>query len=361
MQLENRDTNHPKTDLETGVPMQEKAVEIVAQDVRRIAETVRSDKFKGERILVTGGAGFLGSYICETLLSFGAKIDCIDNFSTGTPENLPAIVHDKSFNLINEDILRFEESERYAYIFHLASRASPEDYQLHPIETLTVNALGSHKILEIARACDATVLFTSSSEVYGNAQLIPTPEDYWGNVNPVGPRSCYDEGKRFAEALLMAYYRQYGLNVKVVRVHNTYGPRLRADGAYARVVSRFIIQALNDDDLTICGDGSQTRSFCYVSDTLRALFLAMVADDAKGEVINVGGTIETTVNELAEKIIGLVGSKSKTTFLPVRQDDPQRRCPDVTRAKQILRWTPEVSLEEGLKRTIEWFKAQETD
>jgi UDP-glucuronate decarboxylase len=338
-----------------------KSEEIVAEDVRRIAEAAGTDTFKSGRILVTGGAGFIGSYICEALLSCGAEIDCVDDFSTGTRENLAAIVQNRNLRLVNEDILQFGKTSPYAFIFHLASRASPEDYQLHPIETLTVNAQGSHRILEIARKCDATVLFTSTSEVYGNAQRIPTPEDYWGNVNPIGPRSCYDEGKRFAEALFMSYYRQYGLNIRIIRVHNTYGPRLRADGAYARVVSRFTIQASNGEPLTIYGDGSQTRSFCYISDTSRALLKAIVADKAKGEVVNVGSTIETTINELAEKIIRLTGSKSKKTFLPLREDDPPRRCPDVTKAKQILHWTPEVGLEEGLKRTICWFKTQGTD
>lgn len=330
---------------------------IVTEDVQNVIKAIRREEFVGEDILVTGGAGFLGSYLCETLVSCGSKVTCLDKFSTGTLENLATVINSKNFKLVKEDVLRFEDSQRYKYIFHLASRAAPEEYQLHPIETLMVNAEGSHRILEIARRGDATVLFTSSSEIYGKAQLIPTPETYWGNVNPIGVRACYDEGKRFGEALFMAYYKQYGLDVKIVRVHNTYGPRLRADGAYARAVSRFVSQALKGEDITVYGDGTQTRSFCYISDTLRALLKVMVTNEAKGDVINVGSPMETPIIELARKIRELTHSTSRITFQPLPQDDPKRRCPDISKAKSILGWTPEVDLEEGLRRTIEWFKA----
>lgn len=337
--------------------MRSEHIQIVSEDVQNVFKAISKEEFAGEDILVTGGAGFIGSYLCETLVSCGSKVTCVDNFSTGILENLATIINSKNFKLAKEDVLRFKDSRRYKYIFHLASRAAPEEYQLHPIETLMVNAEGSHRILEIARRDDATVLFTSSSEIYGKAQLVPTPETYWGNVNPIGVRACYDEGKRYGEALFMAYYRQYGLDVKIVRLHNTYGPRLRADGVYARAVSRFISQALKGKDITVYGDGTQTRSFCYISDTLKALIKMMVKKKTKGEVINVGSPMETPIIELARKIRELTHSTSRIAFQPLPQDDPERRCPNISNAKSILDWMPEVNLEEGLRRTIEWFKA----
>jgi UDP-glucuronate decarboxylase len=240
----------------------------------------------------------------------------------------------------------------------MAAHASPEEYQVHPIETLRVSSFGSANVAELARKNDATVLFASTSEVYGDAEVVPTPESYWGKVNPVGPRSCYDEGKRFAEALFMAYHQQYGLDVKIPRIFNSYGPRLREDGLYGRVMSRFIMQALADKPITVYGDGKQTRSFCYVTDTVTGLMLLAVTNKANGEVVNVGNAQEVTILELAKKIKELTKSSSSLTFHPLPKDDPKRRCPDIGKLERLVGWKPEVRFEDGLKKTIAWFSAQ---
>jgi UDP-glucuronate decarboxylase len=237
----------------------------------------------------------------------------------------------------------------------MASHASPEEYQTHPIETLRTSALGSSHMAELARKKDATMLFASTSEIYGDAEVVPTPETYWGNVNPIGPRSCYDEGKRFAEALFMAYHKQYGQDVRVARIFNSYGPRLREDGLYGRAVSRFIKQALANAPLTVYGDGKQTRSFCYISDTLTGLVLLTINERARGEVVNVGNPQEITILQLAKKIEKLTKSRSTLTFHPLPKDDPKRRCPDTRKIRKLLGWMPKMSLEQGLARTIEWF------
>lgn len=332
---------------------------IVLEDVQRIANDARIGAFRDKRVLVTGGAGFIGSYLCDVLVEVGASVTCLDNFSTGLVENIDHLEGRKNFKLLKKDTSTFEGEERYDYILHFASRASPEDYQIHPIETLLTNSNGSHRMLELARKHDSRILFASSSEVYGRANVIPTPEIHWGNVNPVGIRSCYDEGKRFGEALFMAYYREYGLDTRIVRIHNTYGSRLRADGNYARALSRFVVQALKNEDITVYGDGSQTRSFCYVADTVRGILLMLLSEKLKGEVINIGSPQEITVLELAKKIREIIRSKSKITFHPFLEDDPERRCPDISKAKRILDWTPTISLDEGLIRTIEWFRKQD--
>jgi UDP-glucuronate decarboxylase len=243
------------------------------------------------------------------------------------------------------------------FIFHLASHPSPEEYQEHPVETIVGNSQGTLNMLEVAKKNHAALLFASSSEVYGDAQVVPTPETYWGNVNPIGPRSCYDEGKRFTEALCMAYHRAYGLDVRLVRIFNTYGPRLRADGLYARALSRFIKQALSGSDLTVYGRGDQTRSFCYITDTARALLLASTKDEMKAQVLNVGNPEEISILSLANAVIKAVGSHSKITYRKRPVDDPQRRCPDISRARALLSWAPRVSLEQGLSNTVKWLRA----
>jgi UDP-glucuronate decarboxylase len=243
-------------------------------------------------------------------------------------------------------------------IFHLASHASPEEYQVHPIETLRASSLGSIGMAELARKGDAALLFASTSEVYGDAEVVPTPESYWGKVNPIGPRSCYDEGKRFAEALFMAYHKQYGLNVRVARIFNTFGPRLREDGLYGRAMSRFIIQALAGKPITVYGDGAQTRSFCYVTDTVTGLMLLSTSEKPKGEVVNIGNVQEVTILQLAEKIKALTKSRSQLTFHLLPKDDPRRRCPDTRKMEGLLGFKPKVGLEEGLARTIEWFRKE---
>jgi len=270
--------------------------------------------------------------------------------------NIDHLVGKPKFQFVNADVCAFETKDEFDYIFHMASHASPEEYQTHPIETLRTNSLGSANMAELARKQDATILFASTSEVYGDAEIVPTPETYWGNVNPIGPRSCYFEGKRFAEALFMAYHKQYGLDVKIARIFNSFGPRLREDGLYGRAVSRFIRQALTNKPITIYGDGAQTRSFCYITDTIVGLMLLTVNEKAKGEVVNVGNPQETTVLQLAKEIKELTKSKSLLTFHPLPEDDPKRRCPDMSKMQKVVGWKPKISLEQGLKRTILWFR-----
>lgn len=333
---------------------------VVLEDIQRIVNEVRLDAFRNRRVLVTGGAGFIGSHICDVLVEVGAKVTCLDNFSAGLVENIDHLEGRENFKLIKADVSNFESDDRYDYILHFASRASPENYQIHQIETLLANSNGSYKMLELAKRNNSRILFASSSEVYGCARIIPTPETYWGNVNPVGIRSCYDEGKRFGEALFTAYHREYELDTRIVRIHNTYGPRLRAEGDFGRALSRFVAQSLKDEDITIYGDGSQTRSFCYVTDTVCGIMLILLSKEMKGQVINIGSSQEITILELAEKIREIVGSKSRITFHPSLKDDPKRRHPDTSKAKCMLGWEPNTSLDEGLVRTIAWFRQKDS-
>jgi UDP-glucuronate decarboxylase len=335
--------------------------EVILEDVEGIKGDLKRGDFWGKLVLVTGGAGFIGSWLCDVLVSFGAEVDCLDNLSTGKQENIDHLLEKSKFRFINEDVCAFKTDLKYDYILHLASRASPEEYQKHPIETLQANSIGSYNMLELARKHDARILFASTSEVYGDADVFPTPESYWGRVNPVGPRSCYDEGKRFGEALFMAYHRLYGLDVRVARIFNSYGPRLRAEGAYGRAISRFITQALANKPLTVYGDGTQTRSFCYITDTIIGLLLLLANEGARGEVVNVGNAEEVTILELAQSIKQLTGSASPITFHPLPEDDPRRRCPDIGRAESLLGWKPKINLEEGLDRTVRWFQRRMCD
>jgi UDP-glucuronate decarboxylase len=301
------------------------------------------------RFLISGGAGFLGSHLIEHLTDH--EIVVVDDFSTAK-----YFESYSNIKLIKEKIENFNTNEKFDYVIHLAARPSPEDYTKYPVETMLSNSLGTYRTLEMARKSDAIYMYTSSSEVYGNAEIIPTPEDYWGKVNPIGIRSCYDESKRFSEALIMSYYREYGLDVRIQRPFNVYGPRLREDGSYGRVVSRFIYQALKGEDITIYGDGKQTRAFLYVEDWVEATLKMLFTKGIKGEVINIGSDKETRIIDLANMIITLTGSKSKIRYLPPRPDDPPRRAADISKAKRLLNWEPKISLEEGLRKTIEWFK-----
>lgn len=330
--------------------------EIIWGDVEEISKDLGPRSFEGKRVLVTGGAGFLGSYLCDTLINLGAYVTCVDNFSTGTKTNINHMMGNRNFTIIDSDISYLDIEKTFEYIFHLASRASPENYQLYPIETLTTSSLGSHKVLEWARMGNSRILFASTSEVYGSAEVIPTPEEYWGKVNPIGVRSCYDEGKRFSEALFMAYWREYGLDVRIVRIHNTYGPRIRADGSYARALPRFVLQSLRQDDITIYGDGSQTRSFCYVSDTIRGILAVFCNEKVSGQVFNVGNDQETKIIELAQKINDFTNSKSRIVFIHLPEDDPKRRKPDLAKIRNLTGWYPKTSLDEGLRRTIGWIR-----
>jgi len=313
-------------------------------------------KFEKKRILVTGGAGFIGSWLCDVLVSLDADVTCLDNLSTGKMRNIDHLLEKPRFKFVNNDVCTFKTKDEFDYILHMASHAAPEEYQTHPIETLRTSSLGSANMAELARKKDATILFASTSEVYGDARVVPTPETYWGNVNPVGPRSCYDEGKRFAEALFTAYHEQHGLDVKIARIFNSFGPRLRDDGLYGRAVSRFIKQALANEPITVYGDGKQTRSFGYISDTITGLMLLTTNTKAKGEVVNLGNAQEITILQLAKKIKQLTKSKSRFTFYPLPKGDPKRRSPDTDKMKKLLCWKPKISLEQGLKRTIEWFR-----
>jgi len=305
-----------------------------------------------DRILITGGAGFLGSHLCETLLERGADVVCIDNFFSGSKDNIRHLCARPYFEMIRHDVIHplFVEVDK---IFHLACPASPIHYQQNPIKTVKTNAMGTINMLGLAKRIKARILLASSSEVYGDAKVHPQAESYWGNVNPIGVRSCYDEGKRVAECLMMDYYRQNRVDAKIVRIFNTYGPRMALNDG--RVVSNFIVQALKGEDLTVYGDGTQTRSFCYVSDMVQALVAMMEREDFHGPV-NVGNPEEFTIAALAEKVIRLTKSKSKIVHKPLPSDDPARRCPDISLARRMLDWTPQVPLEEGLTRTIAYFK-----
>ena len=304
------------------------------------------------KIVVTGGAGFIGSHLCTRLLDEGHSVLCVDNFITGAERNIAALLHQPHFSFVQQDVTKPFDFEAEA-IFHLASPASPVGYMEHPIETILVNSQGTYLMLEQARKQNAMFLVASTSEAYGDPLVHPQREDYWGNVNPIGPRACYDESKRLGETLTMEYHRQYQLNGRIVRIFNTYGPNSQLNDG--RMIPNFITQALLNEPLTIYGDGSITRSICYVSDLVDGLMLAMFQPRTAGEVFNLGNTEEHTVLEYAHTIIRLCEASSSIIFEPNRVDDPERRRPDISKAQQVLGWQPRVSLDGGLRRTIEWF------
>ena len=309
------------------------------------------------RIVITGGAGFIGSHIAERALAEGHDVHVVDNLITGSLDNLAHLVKDPGFTFARHDVSRpFTVDGPVAGIFHFASPASPEDYLRHPIPTLKVGSLGTHNALGLAKAKGAPIVIASTSEVYGDPKVHPQTEDYWGNVNPVGPRSCYDEAKRFAEALTMAYHRYKGVPTRIVRIFNTYGPRMRpADG---RVMPAFINEALRKEPLTVFGDGKQTRSFCYVSDLVDGISRLMESDLV--EPTNIGNPHEMSMLELAAHINEVTGNPAGIEFKPLPKDDPTRRRPDITRAQTHLGWAPKVPFEEGVRRTVEWFAALES-
>jgi dTDP-glucose 4,6-dehydratase len=305
------------------------------------------------RILITGGAGFIGSHLCESFLKRGDEVVCVDNVSTGNRENVAAFSSNRRFTMIDHNVTRFLQVDGpLDMVLHFASPASPVDYLEMPIQTLKVGSLGTHNALGLAKEKGAIFLLASTSEVYGDPQIRPQREDYWGNVNPIGPRGVYDEAKRFAEAMTMAYHRFHKLNTRIVRIFNTYGPRMRMrDG---RVVPNFITQALKGEPLTAYGKGTQTRSFCYVDDLVRGLHRLLEVEHHLP--VNLGNPHEMTVLEFAKKIIALTGSSSAIEFHPLPEDDPQVRQPDITKARELLGWEPRVSVDEGLKKTIEYFR-----
>ena len=306
------------------------------------------------RILVTGGAGFLGSNLCDRLLKDGHEVVCIDNFFTGRKTNIAHLLTNPNFELVRHDVIdpfKFEVDQ----IYNLACPASPPHYQYNPIKTTKTSVMGAINCLGLAKRVRARVFQASTSEVYGDPSVHPQPESYWGNVNPIGRRSCYDEGKRCAETLFFDYYRENKVDIRVVRIFNTYGPRMHPNDG--RVVSNFIVQALKGEDITIYGDGSQTRSFCYVDDLIEGFIRLMNQTEIVGPV-NIGNPGEFTMLQLAELTLKLVGGKSKITYLPLPADDPRQRRPDISLARQVLKWEPTIQLEEGLKRTIAYFKTQ---
>jgi len=305
------------------------------------------------KILVTGGAGFIGSHLCDRLLEKGHSVVALDNLITGNTDNIAHLGGRGDFKFINHDVTEYIYLPgRIDFIFHLASPASPIDYLMYPIQTLKVGALGTHKALGLAREKKSGLLLASTSEVYGDPLVHPQPETYWGNVNPVGPRGVYDEAKRFAEAMVFAYHRTHGVDTRIARIFNTYGPRNRADDG--RVVPSFVCQAIRGEDLTIFGDGNQTRSFCYVSDTVNGLIALMESDH--NDPVNIGNPIEMTVKEFAREVIRLTDSPSSLVYKDLPVDDPKVRKPDITKAVEILGWKPAVTLEEGLKKTIDHFR-----
>jgi dTDP-glucose 4,6-dehydratase len=305
------------------------------------------------RIIVSGAAGFVGSHMCDRLLAEGHAVVALDNLLTGAERNLAHLSGHRAFQFIRHDVTRPVELDgAIDGVLHMASPASPKDYLEHPIETLDVGSAGTRNMLELARAHQARFLVTSTSECYGDPTVHPQVETYWGNVNPIGPRSCYDESKRFAEALTMAYHRAYGLRTNIARIFNTYGPRMKLDDG--RVVPAFLDQALRAEPITVFGDGSQTRSFCYVSDLVDGLYRLMLSDERYP--VNLGNPQEMTILEFAERIRRLTGSKSGIVHQPLPQDDPKQRQPDITKARHILGWEPHVALEDGLRKTIEYFQ-----
>lgn len=310
-----------------------------------------------ERALVTGGSGFVGSHLCEQLLDTGTAVVALDNFATSAPDNLAVLTDRPDFAIVRHDVTEpFPRLGRFDVVFHLASAASPPDYLRLPIETLRAGSLGTAHALELARRDRARFVLASTSEVYGDPEVHPQPEDYWGRVNPVGPRSVYDEAKRYAEALTMAFRRERAVNTGIARIFNTYGPRMRADDG--RMVPTFITQALADAPLTIAGDGEQTRSLCYVDDTVRGL-RALARTDHPGPV-NIGDPHELSVRRLAEEIRAAIGSRSTVEYVEGAVDDPRRRCPDISLARRELGWRPVIGRAEGLRRTIDWFAGRPT-
>ena len=311
-----------------------------------------------KRVLVTGGAGFLGSFLCERLLADGYEVLCVDNYFTGSRENIAHLLDDRNFEVMRHDVtfpLYVEVDE----IYNLACPASPIHYQFDPVQTVKTSVHGAINVLGLAKRTKAKVFQASTSEVYGNPSIHPQPESYWGNVNPTGPRACYDEGKRCAETLFFDYHRQYGVRIRVARIFNTYGPRMNPNDG--RVVSNFIVQALRNEPVTIYGEGTQTRSFCYVDDLIEGFVRLMKADDDVTGPINFGNPGEFTVRELAEMVIEMTGSRSRIEFKALPQDDPLQRKPDITKAREKFGWHPTIPLAEGLEKTIAFFEKRLRD
>jgi dTDP-glucose 4,6-dehydratase len=305
-----------------------------------------------KNVVVTGGAGFIGSHLCDRLVKEGFKVICLDNLITGSLENIKHLIRDKNFRFVKHNVTKYIDIKgKVNFCLHFASPASPKDYLEFPIPTLKVGSLGTHNALGLAKEKKAKFILASTSEIYGDPAVHPQPETYWGNVNPIGVRGCYDESKRFAEAITMAYHRVHKIDTKIIRIFNTYGPRMRMNDG--RVVPNFIYQALSHQPLTVYGRGTQTRSFCFIDDLIEGIFRVMHSN--VNEPINLGNPNEFTILQLAKLVVKLTDTKSKVIFKPLPQDDPRQRQPDITKAKKILNWLPKIELEEGLGKTIEWF------
>ena len=335
---------------------------IIKKDIEKIIESLGGISFREKTVLITGGAGFLGSWMCDILMEQGARVICLDNLSSGRKDNIYHLLEKEGFEFIEHDITeQIKLNNKIDLVLHMASRASPLAFKDSALEILKANTLGTMNALELVREHKARFLFTSTSEAYGNPSScqVPTPESYNGNVNPVGPRGCYDESKRCGEAFVVAYRKQYEMDTRIARIFNTYGPRMRGDGNYGRAVSIFLKQALNGEPITVFGDGKQTRSFCYVTDQIEGLLRLCSVPGVKESVINIGNEEEVSITALANTIKKQTDSSSEIkSGLPLPEDDPRRRCPDITRAKNILGWQPKTALKEGLNKTIEWLRKQ---
>ena len=306
-----------------------------------------------DKMLISGGNGFLGSHLAEKAINEGIDVTVIDDFSTSNRVNIPPDVHIVRGKVENTII-----HDNFRYVVHLAARPSPDDYIINPVETLMSNSVGTIKLLDLSKRCKSRFIYASSSEVYGNATIFPTPETYYGYVSSWGVRSCYDEGKRYSEALIMAYHRKYGMDTRIQRPFNVYGPRIRPDGLYGRVIPRFIQQALNNEDITLHGNGMQTRSFLYVDDWINATWRMITFDDISGEIFNIGSPEEISILELAHTIVNEARSTSKIVHIGERPDDPKRRSADITKAEKMLGWKPETELNIGLSKTLKWIREE---
>lgn len=335
------------------------AEKVESRTLALILESVDNlDYFRGLKVLVTGCAGFLGSWLSQALHEAGSSVVCVDNMSTGRLDNIRSLLGSDRFKLVVGDVVEVDLGSGYDLVFHGAALPAPDYYMAKPVEAMLPDSIGFYRVLRVAERGNSKVLLMSSSEAYGDPEIVPTPESYWGRVDPVGPRSPYDESKRFAEALAMAFYREYGVRVVIARIFNTYGPRLEPGAPYARVITRFIERALRGEPLEIHGDGSQTRSFTYVSDTVAALLKLASCDKCVGEVFNVGSEEEIPILRLAQLIVELTNSKSPLVHVKPRPGDPRRRRPDISKIVAYTGWRPRVSLVEGLRLTVEWLRCR---